>query len=72
MEEEWDDNELELVPRCDAIPEVDFGDGACHESYDLQKVCTIDSIHPSAFFFVSWYSAINLCFFARSLVQMLQ
>lgn len=55
MEEEWDDNELELVPRCDAIQEVDFGDGACiesHESYDLQKVCAVDSIHPYAFFFV--------------------
>lgn len=49
MEEEWDDNELELVPQYDARQEVDFGDGACLESYDLQKVCTFNSIHPSAF-----------------------
>lgn len=43
MEEEWDNNELELVPHYDATEEVDFGDNICFNSDDLQQVCTSNS-----------------------------
>lgn len=41
VEEEWDDDELELVPEYDTREEVDFGDDACLNSRDLQQVCAL-------------------------------
>lgn len=48
VEEEWDDDELELV-QSDGTEEVDFGDDTCLNSHDVQQVFAFTSIfwvHP--------------------------
>lgn len=40
MEEEWLDDELDLVPKAEAAEEVDFGDDLYLDGDDLEQVCT--------------------------------
>lgn len=38
IEEEWEDDELELVPKQEAAEEVDFGDDFYLDGHDLEQV----------------------------------
>lgn len=40
VEEEWLDDELDLIPKAEAAEEVDFGDDAYLDGDDLEQVCT--------------------------------
>ncbi|KAI3470522.1 hypothetical protein Pfo_027185 [Paulownia fortunei] len=42
VEEEWDDDELELVDEDEATEEVDFGDDVCLDGHDLQQILGSD------------------------------
>lgn len=44
VEEEWLDDELELVPKAEAAEEVDFGDDAYLDGHDLDQVCALTVI----------------------------
>ncbi|KAI3458777.1 hypothetical protein Pfo_015440 [Paulownia fortunei] len=42
VEEEWEDDELELVPKAEAAEEVDFGDDAYLDGHDLEQILGSD------------------------------
>ncbi|KAL2533899.1 NAC domain-containing protein 78 [Abeliophyllum distichum] len=59
MEEEWEDDELELVPKQEAAEEVDFGDDFYLDGRDLEQILGTDIPSDTAPLPLNTYSADN-------------
>ncbi|KAL2554795.1 NAC domain-containing protein 78 [Forsythia ovata] len=59
MEEEWEDDELELVPKQEAAEEVDFGDDFYLDGRDLEQILGTDIPSDTATLPLNTYSADN-------------
>ncbi|KAL2554618.1 NAC domain-containing protein 78 [Forsythia ovata] len=59
MEEEWEDDELELVPKQEAAEEVDFGDDFYLDGRDLEQILGTDIPSDTATLPLNTYSTDN-------------